>query len=290
MPENGTLIQLAPTVGLHLRRNGALQFGVDSAWAGVIDTLTPETTRRVHSLLTDTRSPVTDGELTEALVEAGVAPAETATLIDELLGYGVLVPVRGVTHRIGVLGENPLADGVRDLLVEHGVEVSGRLPGERPGGFLRTFAPGSPVVVTGAPDELPGLALPILQRGGDVIPVTVVDGRVVLGPLRLRGEGPCPLCLRLHQCDTDPDGPRDTFRFGDGGWLPPDPVVLHTAVTSTAALVLRCAGVTAPAPGPDRGFLSVGTVLTVDPHRLTTGSVRYGTHPHCPECWSAAHR
>ncbi|MCL0245925.1 TOMM precursor leader peptide-binding protein [Corynebacterium sp. CCM 8835] len=288
MPETGQPVRLAPTVSMHLRRGRNLQFGLDPTWAGIIDTLPPDTTTRIRDVLAGTRTPVTVDELTDALVSAGGTPAETATLIDELIDYGALLRVPVGVPRVGVLGEDRAADGIRDLVAQYGAEVSGRLPGERPGGFLRTFSPGAPVVLTGAPDELHDLSTPIIQRGGDVIPVTVIDGRVVLGPLRLRGAGPCPLCARLHRFDADPDAPREAPRFGDGSWLPPDPVVLRTVVTTAAALVLRFAGVTAPPPGPERDLPSAGTVITVDPHRLTSTATRFGVHPHCPDCWAAA--
>ncbi|MBI9001625.1 TOMM precursor leader peptide-binding protein [Corynebacterium sp. CCM 9185] len=288
MPETERLVRLTPTVSLHIRRDGALQFGIDSTWAGIIDTLPPDTTERVRSILAAARTPVTVDALTAGLVNADVAPAATATLIDELLDYGILMPASSGTPRIGVLGEDRVADGIRELIASHEAEVSGRLPGERPGGFLRTFSPGSPVVITGAPDELHDLSGLILQRGGDVLPVTVIDGRVVLGPIRRQGEGPCPLCARLHRFDADPDSPREAPQFGDGSWLPPDPVVFHTAVTAASALALRLAGVTAPPPGPGRDLPPAGTVITVDPHRLTTTGTRFGVHPHCPDCWAAA--
>ncbi|MCX7540499.1 hypothetical protein [Corynebacterium antarcticum] len=187
MPETGQPVRLAPTVSLHLRRGRNLQFGLDPTWAGIIDTLPPDTTTRIRDVLAGTRTPVT---------------------VDELTDYGALLRVPVGVPRVGVLGEDRAADGIRDLVAQYGAEVSGRLPGERPGGFLRTFSPGAPVVLTGAPDELHDLSTPIIQRGGDVIPVTVIDGRVVLGPLRLRGAGPCPLCARLHRFDADPDAPQ----------------------------------------------------------------------------------
>ncbi|MEZ2121467.1 TOMM precursor leader peptide-binding protein [Corynebacterium sp. CCM 9203] len=288
MPDNKNLIRLAPTVGVHLRLDGSLQFGLDARWAGVVDTLPGDTARRVREIFSSVTVPLSPDRLTGVLTTAGVDPTAAVILVDELIGYGMLVPVAPENTRIGVLGEDCIADEVRELITGYGAEVSGRRPGERPGGFLRTFSPGAPVVITGAPDHLHELAEPVLQRGGDVIPVTVIDGRVVLGPIRFSGSGPCSFCAALHRIDTDPDAPREAPRYANGSWVPPDPVIVRTAAAAAAALALRCAGLTTPSPGPERCLPPAGTVLTIDPHRFTTTHDSLGVHPHCPACWAAA--
>ena len=124
---------------------------------------------------------------------------------------------------------------------------------------------------------------PMLSRFARTwVPGAIVDQRGMVGPVRMDGRGPCPLCADLHRTDVDGFWHRVVTQM-PGGPSQPDPVVVAAAAARLAAWALALCGAPAP-PGRPPVIPAPGQVVTVDPYGGDESDT-WGTHRRCPVCF-----
>lgn len=109
------------------------------------------------------------------------------------------------------------------------------------------------------------------------LPVTLRDGRGVVGPLVLPGRSPCLRCVHLTRTDRDPGWPLVAARLA-GRDATADPHVV--AGTAALAVAQALAALEGPARG-DPAPASLGTALEIDPRTATITGRPWPAHPAC---------
>lgn len=269
---------LAPGAHVFLRGAGALQFGVDATRAGVIET---EKAPGLATAMLAARSPVRAGELERRFSALGFSAAAAKSILADLIAYRVLITPPGGT--LILLGRSALAQQTRSLAEAAGMSVRAPLRGESEYSYLANAAVDVPVLVIDRLAHSRTMA-PLLSRFARTwIPAAILDGRGLIGPLRVRGQGPCPLCLDLHHAERDGRW-YPTLSQLPGGPPRPDPLTLAATAARLIALAQRLCGREQAPPGAPSLPLSPGLLLEVDPHSGQVSQV-VEPHPRCPVCW-----
>lgn len=272
------LLQLSPGAHVFLRGARAVQFGLDATRAGVVET--PAAPAIVATLL-GVRRATTREALQGLLVEVGLSPTAARSLLDDLLAYRILRPVPNAS--VVVLGRGRLAEATGAVLRGSGVTVRAPLRGESELAYIAEGDVGSPVLVLDRLAHARTMA-PLLSRFVRTwLPAAVVDARGLVGPLRLVGQGPCPMCVDLHRTGADGYWHRVVTQL-PAGPVDPDPVVVAATAAQVATVALALLGVAEP-PGTPRRLLSPGQVTVVDPYTRNRRS-RMTVHPRCPVCFT----
>lgn len=120
MNTGGGNVVLSPSHQVLVRAQG-IQFGLDSTRAGIfpaprelIDALVP--------ILRSLREPRAKGQIIFELTSAGLHPVAARGLMEDLLAHGV-IRAQSKPRTSAVIGDDPLADAVSDLLEKSGMRV-----------------------------------------------------------------------------------------------------------------------------------------------------------------------
>lgn len=267
------------------RGSGAIQFGLDARTAGVFRP--PEGLEATVTRIL--RSPATSqAALMQRLTRAGL-PAEMASgLVQDLLAHGVL-QTHAMPPVVAVVGEHPLRPFLLHVLKAMQARVLSDIAGELPpDAFVREALPIATVVSLSPLPYEPALAGELAWRA-NAIPVSLVDGRGVIGPLRINGLGACTMCAELHRSRVDPHWV-EISHAARRAWdhsTRPQPTASTAVLAATAAAVgalIESKAHPHPAPGLVGHAAQPGQMLVVEPLRVETTYVP--RHPQCPLCWA----
>ena len=271
-------MRLADGAHVYLRGRDAVQFGLDATRAGIVETTHAPL---IMATLLGTRRPRTRGDLLTALCGAGLSREAATSLVDDLLVYRILVPVE--PRSVILLGRGRLATAVSELLRDARLSVRTPIRGESEFAYLAEADGSLPVIVVDRLAHSRAMSPMLTRLARTWIPVSVVDHRGVIGPLRIDAAGPCPLCADLHHTDTDPYWHRVVTQL-PGGPVHPAPATVAGTAAHTAAVVGALLGVPAP-PGVTPLQPRPGEVTVTDPWTGTQRTV-LEVHPQCPVCFT----
>nr|VDG62573.1 bacteriocin biosynthesis cyclodehydratase domain [Streptococcus thermophilus] len=258
---DSTLVRLAPGVNVLVRGEGAVQFGLDASRSAVLDTAHP---RQLKDILDAAVKPTTVRDVLNALRGlAGIAEPEARALVNDLLGYRILVDASART--VVVLGTSALADEVVRLLRAAGITVRTPLIDEPLRPFISLHSPDVPVVVVDHFPQLVRLREALAGHAGWIIPVFTLDSRVVVGPASVSGDGPCLECVLMHAQDRDPHTHAAATALAQALTANgPDPTVIAAGAAAAAVVVSRCAEISGP-PGVLVPQAQPGIAQVIDP-------------------------
>ncbi|MCF4006097.1 hypothetical protein L1O03_02750 [Corynebacterium uropygiale] len=274
-------MQLTPASHIFVRSPTSLQCGVDARRCGVIShPLAPALVRE----LIRARRPLPREEIHGRLCAVGLDPDEARHLLDELLAFRVLRTVSARRREVALLGRGRLATLMTHLLDDAGIRVRQPLRGEEPSSFLSHQALDTPILLLNLVGEAIHVAGALDEPGRTWIPASTWDGHGFIGPVHLRGEGPCPLCADLHWQHSDPLLPQLS---ASAQALPAlsDPL----SATSLAARLLSLLHVLlddCPPPSSTSPLLPYpGMMMRVDPYAHAVDEELWAVHPGCPSCF-----
>lgn len=270
---------LAPGAHVFLRGGDAVQFGVDATRAGVIET---DHAPALASALLVARRAIGRDALESRIRDIGFSSAAARSLVADLVSYRILVAPPGGS--LIILGRSRLARSIASLAGESGMSVRAPLRGESEYSYLSHADVDVPVLVVDRLAHSRTMA-PLLSRFAHTwVPAAILDGRGVIGPLRIRGTGPCPMCLDLHRSDRDGRW-YPTVSQLPGGPHTPDPLTLAATAARVITVVQQLLGRHLEPPGSPRRQLVSGSYLEVDPRSPAEHSRIIVPHPRCPVCW-----
>ena len=272
------MLELATGVHVFLRGRDALQFGLDAGRAGIVETARAP---MLMAVLLSARHPRGRAELVAGLVSAGLSRTAADSLLDDLVAYRILIPrpARGVI----LLGRGRLAQSITELLSAKGVTVRSPIRGESEFAYLAAAEVDAPVVVVDRLAHSRAVSPMLTRFARTWVSCSVIDHRGVIGPLRIDGRGPCPLCADLHRTDADPFWHRVVTQV-PGGPARPDAAVLAATAAQAAVLVAELVG-HLPPPGYAPLGPQPGEVLSVDPWSGIRREAM-AVHPRCPVCFT----
>lgn len=267
--------QLAPDVAVLEREPGILQCGMDATRVGVL-----EAHPQLANLLNRLRTPLTRQTIERSLENTGLTPAAARSVVDDLISYNVLWP-EPAPQRVAVLGTSALADELRDALLTDHFQPRTPLHTETPAEYIEGIAGHLPIV---AVDMLSGAvdwAHALHKSAATWLPVSMVDARGIIGPVRVNGAGPCPMCAHLHRIDADEQW-HEVARHAGEASRPGDPVVRTAVVMHAVVTIRRLMGRPTPPGAPQTrplaGELKEVDLYGIEQHRLVL------EHPRCPYC------
>ncbi|GAB2499985.1 hypothetical protein CATRI_03125 [Corynebacterium atrinae] len=262
-------VRLAPGAHVFLRGQRAVQFGLDATRSGVVELAQAPL---VVSELLKTRKPHTVAQVVHHLSTLGLSLAAARSLVDDLLAFEILVPVRA--ESVVLLGRGALAVTTSSLLEESGVRVRTPVRGESELSYLAKTDVSGPVLVVDRLAHARVMAPALARCARTWVSGAIVDKRGVVGPVRVTSRGACPLCVDLHRTDQDEFWHRVVTQL-PGGPVAPDPVVVAATAVRLAVVTLDMLRGQAPPPGQ---------TFTIDPYGMDEEAV-WGTHPRCPVCF-----
>ncbi len=267
------VLRLSPSASLLRRSAHELQFGLDATRAGIVETL-PGRARELGEVL---EQPATHQQLAQRIQHVGYSLSEAYGLIDDPLVHGILRP----TPREGpivVVGE--LA-GIGRVLRR---ELRGRIRthSTQSADLVASASADTPIVVL-APHESPEL-VPLLATKSTVFPVQSIDGAGVIGPLRVRGHGPCILCADLLRTAVDPLWARLRNTVSLAGLEAP------ARLATAAALLALIRGLEIPNPSPGQSGMTAAPGLELSCTGFEVRRRVVEQYPLCPLCWARQHQ
>lgn len=296
-------VSLAPAAAILLRDEEHVQFGLNPRQAGIMHC--PQASVLVRILTHSTTAGVLVEHLLGQLVEHLELSEERALgVIEELLLYRVLhkrpkyrntrvYVAPDERSEVTLLGHGELAEELTRLFLAHNVGVQRVGDDGSELHFLYARDMGvdpRPLVVVDRGSHTRLFAPALSARTSTWIPVSISDGRGQIGPLHIRGVGPCPLCMDLYAAAADPCHYRVLTQLTGTQSTSRNPV----AVSATAA---RCVGVVLdllrPHRDPPPGVQPVwrpqaGTMLSIDVFGEQPETRReFSPHPRCPVCHDA---
>lgn len=270
---------LSPHAQILLRGDGAVQFGLDATRAGIIESPVAEDIAAALELLT---RPTDLDRLLDRLVAAGLDEPDAVCLLEELLIHGVIRP----TRRLPVLlvGASDLARALAQMLHGSGFSVRTTLPDENVELLLHGVDRAWSILLVDQLATPPRLAAVLRRLPNVTVSTTIVDRRGLIGPVRVGGRGPCPLCVDLHWVKQDAHFHTVASQARDtGAAARQDPVVTGATAAATTALLQalrghRVSGSLDP--------VEPGDCLVVDPYAPTRAH-RFRLDPFvgCPVCF-----
>ncbi|WP_115685131.1 hypothetical protein [Corynebacterium senegalense] len=275
-----TTLRFAPGATVIARGPASLQFGADATRSGIVETpAAPRLVPVLRALHTPTRL---DRLIERAAADCGMTAEETTGLVADLVAYRVLLT--DATPTALIIGRGPLAAALRPLLAAAGVRVRSPLHNEGPERFLAGSDDAAPLIVVDDLTTTAHLAHLTRNRGGAVLPVTLVDARVFAGPLSLGRGGPCLHCAHLYHLERDANWPAVLRLIRDARPLP-DPLVVSAGAAAVARLARRLSGAPDP-PGVSADYPARGTRVVVDPFGpVPWAAETLRPHPRCPVCY-----
>lgn len=275
-------VTLAPGCGVFCRENSVVQFGMDATRVAVADTGNAQGVARAFATA---HQPVDSGELAARLEAAGLDSAAASSLIDDALDYGILwsqPPHPEQPETIIMLGESPLALELRARLAADGYTV--RIPLDEDNIFSYIHDLDGLFTVL-AIDQLHcpiDCANALAGTPTTWLPISLLDNRGIIGPLRVEGQGPCPLCIHLYRVDADPQWTTIASQLTSVRRQPEKLVI--DAVAAQAQVVVRRLSKRPLLPGAPTSFPRPGQQWEVDVygrHQQRTAIA----HPRCPVCY-----
>lgn len=267
---NQHALQFCPSAHTITRNGHQLQFGLDASTAGIVQTL-PGRARELGEVI---RTCSSQAKLHQQLQKVGLDSSEAFGLIDDLLVHGILRKA-APERRVLVLGS---LQGIETMLMESlGMRTHHVREGESPLRCLQRLPPGGVVVIL-APHKHHHFA-PLLAKQQYVIPVQAIDGKAAIGPIRMAGEGPCPLCADLHRCEFDPLWA--SVRSQEGMSFLEAPA--RFAATAAVLGVIR--GFDVPYLGPGGSTLATKPGLHLRVDGISAHADYVTPHRLCPLCW-----
>ncbi|MDY3127478.1 MAG: hypothetical protein SOW59_05025 [Corynebacterium sp.] len=281
-PEN---FCFAPGVGVFVRDDTRVQFGLDSTRAGALECPNPSAlAQKLRHAVGAYEFPRSWWE--DQLCNAGMDPLAARSVFNDLLEFGIIRPVPAASTVV-VYGCSPFTESVKEALRTRNIRVRSPLTCQDLATFCSIVEPRSVVVAVDTLAEADDVAAALIRlpEGCVFIPVNVIDNRGIVGPLRLDTQGPCPLCFELHRADIDPCWPLLTRQLPNT--TPTYDPVVAASVNARLIMIIEWA-LKRPLPpsARPRSYFS-GEVFDVDlygksQHRLLT------THSQCPICFAAA--
>ncbi|BAU95166.1 hypothetical protein N24_0904 [Corynebacterium suranareeae] len=262
-----TQIALVNSAQVLIRPDSAIQFGIDATRAGVLD-IDPSHSSKIVPILRNLRTARPIADVIADLTSAGLAPTAAASLLDDLLAFGVLRESAG--SQVLLFGDGSLVDVTSFLLETSGFIPRPQIIDESPREFLEL--PSSHILVLNQLASSPQLAPLLNKYTPTYLCASIIDSRGIIGPGRRNRIGPCLMCVDLHHCDIDPHWLSIINQQPHGPTFP-DPV---TEMATAARLV---AWVTSDTWRP-------GVVEEVNPHDRTNSVRTLPVHPRCPMCWN----
>lgn len=280
------MLKLSSAARLVIRPGPALQFGLDATKVGVIDSVAPEHLGPVIKALESARQGMPKSQLIDALAAVGLATIAAASLIEDLLAFGILLPTPDSTPRVAILGRGPLASLTSELLSHSNLSVRRPLRGESDTAFLQSLSPEMPLIAVDRLAHARALA-PAVRNGARrlFVPAQLIDGHGLVGPIANHVSGPCPLCTQLHRVDIDPYWPQLLTQIPGAApsWAP---ATVAATASYVVAVVLSQLGLATAALGEPARSFRPGDTLTVDPFGFNK-LFHIQQHRHCPLCFEA---
>lgn len=312
------VLRLSPGAGIYLRGDNAVQFGLDATRAGVVLTERPID---LAVALSPARCGTTRSELIERLALADFSPTAAAGIVEDLVSFGVLTDCS--SHgRVAVLGHTALAGDIANLLTASGFLVRRVITAGNPAKQLTAVPPAMLPVLVDQWAYSHALAPVLTDHFPASLTAASLDTRGLVGPLRVDGKGPCPVCMDLLRSDEDPywafvaaqttlewvsvpEAPpaassepsgttgsavaAGTASLADdrlSGAMPPDPAVRAATAAAAVAAVRTVYGIQSP-PGESPTPPTPGTVTEINlygpaPQRVVL------PHRMCPVCNTAS--
>ena len=279
---SATQVVLAPGSAVFCREETVIQFGMDATRVGVAET---GSALAVATAFGAAREPVSPEELSERLRAAGLEKAAALSLIEDALDYGILWPHNEADAKadaIVLMGESALAERLRARLEADGFQVRIPLEEDNVFSYIHDLDGMYPVL---AVDQLHcplDCANALAGTGTTWIPVSLLDNRGVIGPVCIRGQGPCPLCAHLARVDMDPLWNIISTQLTHVRRTP-EAVVLDAVSAHTQVTIRRLMGRPLP-PGAPTTKPRPGQQWEVDVyghHQQRTVIA----HPRCPVCF-----
>ncbi|PRQ11454.1 hypothetical protein C1Y63_06310 [Corynebacterium sp. 13CS0277] len=249
--DDGTIrsLRLASHALVLLRGKDCIQFGMDATSHGILQCTGEEKIHRVAAALTTARTPIGIGRLTRALVKAGMSQHRARTVIADLMHAGILEDTaRRPLHAV-VLGQADAAQAVaaqlKAQLQDHPLSLN-RSVSSDPLRTIMHVSRHTPIILVNFTRPTSALCKSLVNNPSTIIPVTFTGRHIEIGPLHLRGEGPCVVCEELRRRRNDPQWPQIATQI-----QPTRPSAARRAPTPAAA------GATLPAATPPVGVASM---------------------------------
>lgn len=279
---SATRVVLAPGSGVFCREETVVQFGMDATRVGVAET---GSALAVAGAFNTAREPVAPQELCGRLCAAGLDEAAALSLIEDALDYGILWPHKEANEKLDtivLMGESALAAALRGRLEADGFQVRIPLEEDNVFSYIQDLDGMYPVL---AVDQLHcplDCANALAGTATTWLPVSLLDNRGVIGPVRLQGRGPCPFCAHLSRVDMDPLWNIISTQLTRVRRVP-EAVVLDAVTAHTQVVIRRLMGRPLP-PGAPTAKPRPGQQWEVDVyghHQQRTAIA----HPRCPVCF-----
>ena len=266
----------APGTAIIERDRTHIQFGIDATRAGVVAVPDAAAAAQAWRTLPAALS------ATDWLERSPLAAPAAQLLLEELIDYGILAPVQP-PPALHLVGDGVLAEHIEDLGAQAGWTIRRWDLRALPGRTATLPDPSHPVVVI---DGLPhahqiaqALASPHYRA---IIPVSSIDNRGLIGPVRLAGQGACLLCFNLFMTAKDP---RWNIVIRAAGIPTADPLVQRATATATAVLLRLIWELPLPPASallrPSPGQVQEINIFGRDQRQLI------GVHPRCPVCYES---
>ncbi|AKK10551.1 hypothetical protein [Corynebacterium uterequi] len=273
---------LAPGTRVLVRDDTTLQIGLDTARASIIETPCAQALARS---LRSWHRPAPRDAAVEWFHASGLPRPHAAEVFDDLLAAGVLRDASPAS--VLIVGDSPLATHLSRLLGAAGISV--RIPLFRES-LTEVLASGGHRRPTVLVDQLhldDRACLDIVARSPTIVPVSLLDDRGLIGPLRLAGQGACPLCAALHFVRRDPMFHLLNRQAAQNGTGTDDAVAVAATAAAAAGVIHRLLGLGHPAlkdvPAPAAGDCCL--VTPYEPHASRRFTL--AEHPGCPACYAA---
>lgn len=275
---------LSTDIGIFLRDETHIQFGLDSTRAGIIESHNAET------LVEILRAGQHEGARTRyqwerAFAAGGMSMLAARSLLHDLVEYRIM-HLETAPPRVVILGDSPLAQSIRKMCFDRGLGVRSPLDWEALGVYLSTMEDDTVVLAVDQLYRTPKVAAALhsLPETCSWMPISLVDSRGFIGPLHLKGKGPCPLCFELHRAAFDPRWAVITEQLEETIIAPNDQVL--AAVTAQAAVIIDwLTGRPFPPGAPHKRFYA-GELFDIDIYGKSQHQL-VGAHAQCPACFQA---
>lgn len=277
----GGNVVLSPSHQVLVRTEG-IQFGLDSTRAGIfpaprelIDALVP--------ILRSLREPRAKGQIISELTSAGLHPVAARGLLEDLLAHGV-IRTQNQPRASAVIGNDPLADAISNLLEKIGMNVLRSTNFPSPDDFMDHIQRGTLVIVCN-PRGIESNIEDRVNTHGFLLPVRLIDAHGIVGPVRLEGSGPCLACSDLHRADSDPEWPvLRTQSILSGRPFSAAPHLIAATAAHAGFVVQSLLSHQDHAYSANAESFIPGDSLQVSAYS-TEKLPRLSAHPACPFCW-----
>lgn len=266
---------LAPETTILEREPGMLQCGMDATRVGVF-----EAHPQLAGLLNRLRTPLTRQTIEKSIENTGMSPSAARSLVEDLISYRVLWPAPR-PQRVAVLGTSALANELRDVLLGDSFQPRSPLHSETPAEYISSVAGHLPIVAVDMLDGATEWAQALHNSPATWLPVSMIDARGIIGPVRIDGAGPCPLCAHLHRIESDELWHEVAHRAA-AVEAPGDPIVRTAIVMHAVVIIRRLLGRPAP-PGAPGGKPLAGELTEIDLYGLEQRRLLM-EHPRCTYC------